>query len=292
MDGSCADAAVAAPLESESSPGEVETERGEDGVGPPVSAGVEMLRFPQRSDPRTNPSSPDISDELPSNDVGPRLARRRSLLQVAGRQRGLFTSADARSIGYTASAASRQRSSGNWRPTAAPGVWRLDGLPRVVAENASAWTLWWNADGELTSWSALEVLGLVDADSSRSVHFVRPAAAPGRAVARTRTWRRRLEAALQRKELVLHRSQRPHERAISLDHLRIRPAAEALCVAICYRDPLCPVSDGDADALIARLLARHVVTIDQLAHCATDLGAARVLELVWQRQGRRDPFSR
>lgn len=214
---------------------------------------------------------------------GSRIARRRALLEVAGRQRGFFTSVDARSVGFTASAASRQRSVGNWLPTSAPGVWKLAEWPDTVAGDAAARALWWGPGAELTSWTALALLGLVAEDGQRQVHLqVDPLLAwPPRD--RRRTWRRELGSAMSTGQIVVHRSRIGSAPSVTVDHLRLRPATEALCVAINYRDPWRQISEPVAEQLVADLLDSGRVDLDLLVRTATSLSAARVLGLVWER---------
>ena len=94
--------------------------------------------------------------------AGVRVRRRRRLHLIAAQHGGCFTIAHTREAGYDRRARHHHLSYGNWRRTDAPGVYRLTGWPIDPAEPYHAWLLWAGAGAELTSWSALDVSGVLD----------------------------------------------------------------------------------------------------------------------------------
>lgn len=106
-----------------------------------------------------DPNLPVPTAAMPNK--GRRVARRRRLLQVAGAQEGLFTTAQAMAAGLDRRARYHHLTYGNWRPTVAPRVFRLTGWPPDPHERFRAWLLWAGPGAHLTSLTALGLAGLI-----------------------------------------------------------------------------------------------------------------------------------
>lgn len=177
------------------------------------------------------PRDPDLpvpTEAMPNKGV--RVARRRRLLQVAGCQEGLFTTAQAMAAGLDRRARYHHLTYGNWRPTVAPRVFRLTGWPPDPHERFRAWLLWAGPDAVLTSLTALGLAGLI-------------ASGPGVPVdlevssGRDRAGRRRHARLVRQLDEVgatrlVHLHPAVPGTTIEVAGLALRPPAEAICATV------------------------------------------------------------
>ena len=97
---------------------------------------------------------------------------RRTLLDVAGGQSGLFTAAQALSAGYSYQAQKYHVDHGNWARIDR-ALFRLPEWPAGPHEDLMRWVLWSRGKGVISHETALSVNGLGDVDPAR-VHLSVP----------------------------------------------------------------------------------------------------------------------
>lgn len=227
--------------------------------------------------------------------AGVRVRRRRRLHLIAAQHGGCFTIAHTREAGYDRRARHHHLGYGNWRRTDAPGVYRLTGWPIDPAEPYHAWLLWAGAGAELTSWSALDVSGVLDVlpgpltvvtpgeehpraerpDPRAPVHLVRPG-----------TTRRRRDRVPQA-DPALVRVHLPGDAALPsvvIDGLPSRSVEESLCIALKTSVGAVAVYAG---RLTERLLDEGIVDLRTMLDTARHCRSTRMLDLLWPRIGRR-----
>ncbi len=112
---------------------------------------------------------------------------RRRLLQVAGRQSGMFTAAQARDVGYSYPAQKYHVDHGNWTRIDR-GVFRLAEWPPGPHEDLVRWVMWSGNRGVISHDSAMAVHELGEIDPAR-IHMTVPPgfrrSAPGLVLHRT-----------------------------------------------------------------------------------------------------------
>lgn len=228
-----------------------------------------------------DPVDPDLPVPTPAMpNKGRRVARRRLLLRVAAGQEGLFTVPQAFEAGLDRRARHHHLTYGNWRRTEAPQVFRLAGWPPDRHERLRAWLLWAGPNALLTSWSALGLAGLTGCGPAVPVDLEIPFGVdrPGRR--RRQRLLRQLEAAGATGSVRLHR---PVTGAVhTVDGLRLRPPAEAICAAIGQgRSPV-------AIALATELLDSGRLELAELSLAARTVHCGPVTDLLVRRlAGRR-----
>lgn len=97
---------------------------------------------------------------------GVRQDLQRSLHELAFRQAGYFTAAQAVDVGYSYQAQKHHADSGNWARVDR-GIYRLPGWPASPEDAFVRWALWSRGRGVLSHESALSVHGLSDVDPRR-----------------------------------------------------------------------------------------------------------------------------
>jgi predicted transcriptional regulator of viral defense system len=95
-----------------------------------------------------------------------RLDLRRRLFAAAAEQRGYFTAAQAKSLGYSYQAQAHHVAAGNWRRISR-GLFRLAEWLPDVHDELVRWTLWSRGQGVVSHESALAVHGLGELESAR-----------------------------------------------------------------------------------------------------------------------------
>ncbi len=210
-----------------------------------VDAGWPELRPPERVDP----DLPVPTPEMPN--LGVRVARRRRLLRVAGTQTGLFTVAQAAEAGLDRSARHHHLSYGNWRPTDAPGVFRLSGWPPDPHERLRAWQIWAGPAALLTSWTALGLAGVTASGPRVRVGLEIPFSRDRSGTRRRERMLRQLDRTGAADMVEIHRPASGGTRAY--DGLIARPPEEAIC-AVIARQP----SGVGVDLAIALLERGHL----------------------------------
>ncbi len=224
-------------------------------------AGWPELRPPVRVDPELPIPTPDMPNK------GVRVARRRRLLRVAGTQAGLFTAEQAADAGLDRRARHHHLSYGNWRPTDAPGVFRLTGWPADQHERLRAWLLWAGPGARLTSWTALGLAG-VTASGPRIPVGLEVSFASGRVGKRRRErMHRQLQMSGSRHMVEIHRPVSGGVR--DYDGMISRPPEVAICAAISSQPA--GVAVGLAIELLERghLDERALRDASQLACCTS-----------------------
>jgi predicted transcriptional regulator of viral defense system len=112
---------------------------------------------------------------------------RRRLLQIAGRQSGMFTAAQAREVGYSYAAQKYHADHGNWTRIDR-GVFRLAEWPAGPHEDLVRWVIWSGSRGVVSHESALAVHEIGEIDPAR-IHLTVPPgfrkSAPGLILHRT-----------------------------------------------------------------------------------------------------------
>lgn len=103
---------------------------------------------------------------------GPRQDLRRQVHELAFRQSGYFTAAQARSIGFTYQAQKYHADHGNWIRVDR-GMFRLPGWPSQPADSYARWSLWSGGRAVVSHDSALRVHDLSDVNPAR-VHLTVP----------------------------------------------------------------------------------------------------------------------
>ena len=102
-----------------------------------------------------------------------RLDMRRALNELAFRQSGYFTSAQARDIGYSAQSQKYHADRGTWMRIER-GLYRLSEWPPSESDNYTRWFVWGEGRGVISHESAADAHGIGDLDP-RLVHLTVPA---------------------------------------------------------------------------------------------------------------------
>ncbi|MEU7981196.1 type IV toxin-antitoxin system AbiEi family antitoxin domain-containing protein [Micromonospora sp. NPDC049081] len=173
---------------------------------------------------------------------------RRALFQLAARQHGYVTAAQARDTGYSYQAQKYHVDHGNW-VRADRGVFRLVDWPAHPADHLVRWVLWSGAVGVVSHASALSVHDLGDLDPAR-VHLSVPA-------------RFRRSAP----EIVLHRPLPPEADIEDREGFRVTTPSRALAECAQAR-----IEQQWLDGAVAEALSRGLTTPRRLRAAATELG--------------------
>lgn len=88
-----------------------------------------------------------------------RVARRCTLFDLAAAQRGYFTAAQAREVGYSYQAQAHHVGTGNWLRVGR-AIYRLRGWVPDMHDHLARWTLWSGGEAVVSHESALVVHGL------------------------------------------------------------------------------------------------------------------------------------
>jgi predicted transcriptional regulator of viral defense system len=173
---------------------------------------------------------------------------RRVIMRVAAGQRGYFTAAQAREVGYSYQAQKFHADHGNW-VRVDRGLFRIPEWPVSDDDQLVRWALWSRGRAVVSHATALAVHGLGDVDPAR-VHLSVP-----------RTFRSQAEL------VVLHRQPVPEDQ--SEDHGGYRVSTAARAVAECAEAGL---SQELIDGAVVEALAQGRVTRRWLRAIAADLG--------------------
>lgn len=236
------------------------------------NGGVEVSRTRGRFGV-VEPVDPDLpvpTEAMPNK--GKRVGRRRRLLRVAAEQAGLFTVAQAFDAGLDRRARHHHLTYGNWRRTEAPQVFRLTGWPPDRHERLRAWLLWAGPQALLTSWTALGLAGLAGSASAVPVDLEIPFRVDRAGRRRRHRLFRQLEDSGAAGSVRLHRAVTGAERTV--DGLRFRPPAEAVCAAIDHG------RSSVALALASELLDSGLVEPGELSIAARTVHCSQVTELL------------
>jgi predicted transcriptional regulator of viral defense system len=180
---------------------------------------------------------------------------RRRLTEIAARQSGYFTAAQARDVGYSYPAQHYHVEHGNWERVER-GIFRLPAWPVGPHDDLVRWFLWSRGKAVVSHESALAVYELGDVDPPR-VHLTVPS-----------NFRARAHG------LVLHRGELPETDVSWRDGFRITTPLRSLV----------DVAAGDLEVdhlsrAVADALARGLVTRGQLRQKADDVSAKAGLRI-------------
>jgi predicted transcriptional regulator of viral defense system len=170
------------------------------------------------------------------------------IMRLAAGQRGYFTAAQAREVGYSYQAQKFHADHGNW-VRVDRGLFRIPEWPVSDDDQLVRWTLWSRDRAVVSHATALAVHGLGDVDPAR-VHLSVP-----------RTFRSQAQL------VVLHRQPVPEDQ--SEDHGGYRVSTAARAVAECAEAGL---SQELIDGAVAEALAQGRVTRRWLRAIAAELG--------------------
>lgn len=169
-------------------------------------------------------------------------------MQTAAEQRGYFTAAQARDVGYSYQAQKFHVDHGNW-VRVDRGIFRIPEWPVSDDDHLVRWTLWSRGRAVVSYATALAVHGLSDADPAR-VHLTVP---PG--------FRSHADA------VVLHRQSMPEDQVEDRGGYRVSTATRA--IAECAD---AGVAQGIIDGAVAEAIAQGRVTRRRLRLDASELG--------------------
>ncbi|MGC4804900.1 type IV toxin-antitoxin system AbiEi family antitoxin domain-containing protein [Micromonospora sp. DT233] len=177
-----------------------------------------------------------------------RLALRRRLFGLAGRQHGFFTAAQAVEVGYSHQAQKHHVDSGNWLRVGR-GVFRISEWPAQQFDHLVRLTLWSGGVGVVSHASALSAHDLGEVDPGR-VHLSVP------------TRFRRTTAGT-----VLHRPLPPEEHIEDRDGYRVTTPSRALAECAEAR-----IEQQWLDSAVGDALERGLTTPRRLRDAAAQLG--------------------
>ncbi len=238
-----------------------------------VDSGSPVLPLSARPIHRADPDLPVPTPTMPNKGV--RVARRRRLLRIAGTQQGLFTVAQANEAGLDRRARHHHLTYGNWRRTDAPCVYRLTGWPPDEHERLRAWLLWAGPGAHLTSWTALGLARLTAAGPRVPVDLEIPFRRDRAGVRRRERLRRQLDDAGAAGTVHLHPGIRGS--SVTIDGLRTRAPAEAICAAVNHR------RSSIALGLASTLMDSGALRSDDLLFASLEIGCGPINELLLRR---------
>ncbi|MEV4844144.1 type IV toxin-antitoxin system AbiEi family antitoxin domain-containing protein [Micromonospora matsumotoense] len=181
------------------------------------------------------------------------LTKRRALFQLAARQHGYVTAAQAVEAGYSHQAQKYHVDRGNW-VRVDRAVFRLLDWPAHPEDHLVRWVLWSGGLGVVSHASALSVHDLGDLDPAK-VHLSVPA-------------RFRRSAS----EIVLHRPLPPDIDIEDREGFRVTTPSRALAECAQAR-----IEQHWLDGAVAEALSRGLTTPRRLRAAATELGVAAEL---------------